>query len=116
MSNLTDAIVANGNNALPSNEALSAMVIADKGNSGIAGAGVSLLGTATIDCKAEYGWYPRLVYINSAGNFSFKTLDGNPHVLPVADKTWINTAFIKEIYEASHATMATTATGVHVYA
>jgi hypothetical protein len=113
MSVLTDAIVLSGNNGLSPQEALSSMTPADKGNSGT-GAGLVTTGTGIIDCKAELGFIPRMAYIQTDGNFGFKTLDGNTHLMAESAKTWIGPIWMPYIYEASHATWATTST-IHVF-
>lgn len=117
MSAITDAIVANANNAVAANESLSSMMSCDKGNSGTAGTGISTAGTALIDCLTTFGFIPRIVRFDVAGNFGFQTLDGNPHVIAVDAKTELSARFIKAIYPASYATagLRTTATGVHVF-
>jgi len=115
MSALTDAIVANKVNSIPTQEAVAATLAADQGNSGPAYTGITLTGTGYIDCKAELGFIPRMAYISVGGNFTFKTLDGNIHCIPVADKSWIGPIWMPYIGEASLASIPTTATGVHVF-
>jgi hypothetical protein len=117
MGALTDAIVANGNNATPTGEAIAALVSADKGFSGSGGTGATVTGSDLIDAYTLCGFIPRMVRFDGEGNFGFKTLDGNSHVIAVADNETICAVFIKSIYPASYATagLRTTATGVHFF-
>lgn len=114
MADIRNGVASQNQYGFSADDSLAATLSSDKGNSGT-GSGITLAGTSTIDCFTTFGFYPRQVYITGAGNFSFKTLDGNSHVLSVAAQSWISAIFISEIYQASHATLATTATGVHVF-
>jgi hypothetical protein len=109
MTNMEAAIVANGNNALSAQEALSALTAADKGNSGT-GTGAVLTGTGLVDCKAELGFIPRMAYIGTDGYFGFKTLDDKSHRLPVKAGAWVGPIWMPYIYESSHASLSTTST------
>jgi hypothetical protein len=98
-------------------EAAASTVCAHRGKSGTGGTGADVSGTAVINCLSTYGFYPRIVRVDGAGNFGFTTLDDNPHVIAMDAKSELRSIFIKTIYPASYATagLRTTATGVHLF-
>ncbi len=110
-----DALV--GQKGISAQEAAENVMCADEGNSGTNGTGIDVSGTTKINCLTTFGFQPRLIRIDGAGNFGFDTLDDNPHVFEVTAKTEIRGYIIKAIYPASYATSAlrTTATKIHVF-
>ena len=113
MAALYEGIIKHFKDFASTRENTRAIVSSDRGDSGTAGTGVNVSGAAMITPTIQV----RQIYIETAGDFSFTTLDGNPHVIPVADKTWIRPIFVKQIFPASWAVTAlrTTATGIHLF-
>lgn len=95
------------------NDNLKTMIPTSRGTSGSNGTGVDLTDDITP------GRPIAVIYVESAGNLGLATFDDNPHVIPVVDKTWItfkDTGIVwKTIYKSTHASYATTATGVHYW-
>lgn len=117
MADIRDAVASQNQFALSKEESLAATLPPAKGDSGTAGEGAVVTGTALIDTQTNYGFIPRMAYFDGAGNFGFQTMDGNPHVIAVLANTSFGPVFIKSIYPATYATSAlrTTATGVHLF-
>ena len=114
MSALTDSLESFKDNGGDAAQNTRGLISSDQGDSGTAGTGISVTGSAVIE--PSIGIF-RQVRVDGAGNFGFTTPDGNSHVIALAANETFTSVFMKTIYPASYATTAlrTTATGVHIF-